>query len=163
MADAREVSRDKSMGDLGWEAIWFTGHSLLALITLAFVVALMAFFHPTPEATAPMLFAMLLALVFPLAVGFVVANRTRNMIGRYVWVTALVLFVAACVWVINLPTGPGLCATCGPGHLPERIWRTFFAFNNGSGLLDGEGILIGCWMPLALIGYAIGSRLGLDR
>jgi hypothetical protein len=163
MAGGSQVSRDKSMGDLGWEAVWFTGHSLLACITLLFVVVLMSAFHPAAEDTAPMLFAMLLAFTIPACVGFAVANLTRNIIGRYVWISGLLLFVAACVWVINLPTGPGLCAECGPGHLIERIWRTFFAFQNGSGLLSGEGILIGCWTPLALIGYAVGSKLGLDH
>ena len=61
--------------------------------------------------------------------------------------------------MIDLPTGPGLCETCGT---IERLWRTFFSIDNGSGLLAGEGLLVGAWLPLSMIGYAVGAAFGLD-
>lgn len=157
------VPEDKSMGDLGREALWFTAHTLIAVVVLLIVIVAMAFFRPDPNATGPKLVAMALSLLVPMIVAFLITRQTRNQIGPYVWISALIVFVAACVWVIDLQTGPGLCQQCGPGHLMERIWRTFFSIDNGSGLLGGQGVVVGCWLPLSLVGYAIGSRLGLEK
>ena len=151
------------MGDLGREALWFAAHTLIAVVTLIVVMFAIAFFQPDPNASGPKLMAMALALVVPMAVSFAITKQTRNQIGPYIWISALIVFVAACVWVIDLQTGPGLCQQCGPGHLIERIWRTFFSLDNGSGLLGGQGVVIGCWVPLSLVGYSIGARLGLDK
>ena len=141
--------------------MWFALHSFIAVATLFLFTSVMAAFHPSATATGPMLFATLLAFAIPAAVGFIIALKTRNQVARYVWISGLLVFAAACVQVIDLPTGPGLCAECGPDHLILRIWRTFFDFNNGSGLMGGQGVLIGCWIPIALVGYSIGARLAL--
>ena len=45
----------------------------------------------------------------------------------------------------------------------ERLWRTFFSISNGSGLMGGDGLIIGTWLPLSMIGYAIGSHFGLEE
>ena len=94
-----------------------------------------------------------------MAASFLIAKLGGNEIARYVWITALLIFSAVCVWVLDLPTGNGLCEGCGA---IDKLWRTFFSFSNGSGLMDGQGIAVGLWTPLALIGYAIGARFGLD-
>jgi hypothetical protein len=41
----------------------------------------------------------------------------------------------------------------------DKLWRTFFSINKNSGLLGGDGILIGTWIPLSMIGYAIGAKI----
>lgn len=61
------------------------------------------------------------------------------------------------VWVLDLPTGPGLCEACGAG---EKIWRTLFSVTNGSGLLGEDGLLLGAWAPLSMMGYAVGAAIG---
>ncbi|MES2391729.1 MAG: hypothetical protein V4555_08815 [Acidobacteriota bacterium] len=154
-------TQSKTPGDLGREALWFALHSFIAVAALFVLAITMTAFHPDATATGPMLFATLLAFVIPAAVGFAIALKTRNHVARYIWISGLLVFVAACVQVIDLPTGPGRCAECGPDHLILRIWRTFFDFSNGSGLMGGQGVLIGFWIPVALIGYCVGARLAL--
>lgn len=151
------------MGDLGREAAWFTLHSVLAIVSLAVMMMAFTIFHPSAESSAPKVLASLLAFVVPMIGGFAATKGLRNHIGQFVWITGLLVFAAACVWVIDLPTGPGLCQDCGPGHLLLRLWRTFFDFSNGSGLISGYGVLVGFWAPVSLIGYAMGSRFALDQ
>jgi len=155
MTEDFEVSQGKSIGDLGREAVWFAAHTILAILTLFAIVAVMWMFHPDPDATSPKLLATALALLIPMVVGFLITKVTSNDIGRYVWISGLLIFAIVCVWVIDLPTGPGLCEHC---TLMERLWRTFFEFQHGSGLMSGDGVLIGTWIPLSLFGYAIGSK-----
>jgi len=158
MTEDFEVSQGKSIGDLGREAVWFSIHTILAILTLFGIVAVMWTFHPDPSASSPKLLATLLSLVIPLVVGFIITKISNNDIGRYVWISGLLIFAIVCVWVIDLPTGPGLCEHC---TLMERLWRTFFDFQHGSGLMGGDGVLIGTWIPLSLFGYAIGSKFAL--
>jgi len=93
-------------------------------------------------------------------VGFLITKMTGNEIARYVWITGLLLFAAVCVWTLDLPTGNGLCEGCGP---IDKLWRTFFSVSNGSGLMAGQGIMVGTWAPLSLVFYAIGSSFGLSK
>jgi hypothetical protein len=51
-----------------------------------------------------------------------------------------------------------MCESCGNF---EKIWRTFFVWRDGSGLLNGDGLLVGCWAPLATFGYSLGALAGL--
>jgi hypothetical protein len=155
MTEDFEVSQGKSIGDLGREAVWFAVHTILAILTLLGIVVVMWMFHPNPDAIAPKLLATALALLVPMVVGFLVTKLTSHDIGRYVWISGLLIFAIVCVWVIDLPTGPGLCEHC---TLMERLWRTFFDFQHGSGLMGGDGVLIGTWIPLSLFGYAIGAK-----
>jgi len=156
MTEDFEVSQGKSIGDLGREAAWFCAHTILAILTLLGLVAVIWLFHPAPDASAPKLLATVLAFVVTMVVGFLITKTTSNDIGRYVWISGLLIFAIVCVWVMDLPTGPGLCEHC---TLMERLWRTFFDFQHGSGLMGGDGVLIGTWIPLSLFGYAIGSKL----
>ncbi len=73
------------------------------------------------------------------------------------------MFSVVCVWVLDLPTGPGLCEKCDSGHLLERLIRTFFDIKHGSGLMGGDGLLVGTWIPLSMIGYAIGAKFGIHK
>ncbi|MDE3106107.1 MAG: hypothetical protein KGK08_13110 [Acidobacteriota bacterium] len=161
MAMKQDIEKSKSLGELGREALWFTTHTLLAILMLAVAIGGMTFFmHPDPDANTPKLIGTGLALVVPLIGGFFIARMQQNDIARYVWISGLLLFSVVCVWVLDLPTGPGLCEKCGA---VEKLWRTFFDITNGSGLMGGDGLLIGTWLPLSMIGYAIGARFGLDE
>ena len=151
MMKDQDISRDKSIGELGRESLWFLTHTLVAIIFLIFVIGIMSLSHPDPDAVSPKLLGTALVFFVPMLGGFLIA--------RYVWISGLVIFSVVCVWVLDLPTGNGLCETCGA---VEKLWRTFFTFTNGSGLMGGDGVLVGAWIPLSTIGYAIGARFGLE-
>src|ERR1700722_17382689 len=159
MLKERDISQDKSVADLGRESAWFIVHSFLAILFLAVVVGVISLDHPDPDSTMPKLLATALAFLVPMIGGFIVAHVQQNHVARYVWLSGLVLFSVVCVWVLDLPTGNGLCEMCGA---IEKLWRTFFSFGNGSGLMAGDGVLYGSWTPLAMIGYSVGARFGLD-
>jgi len=159
MAIKQEITQGKSIGDLASEAFWFLAHTFLAVLFLALSLGAMWMTHPDPDAVPPKLLGTALALVVPLIGGFIIAKMQQNVIARYVWISGLLLFSVVCVWVLDLPTGNGLCEHCGA---VEKLWRTFFSFGNGSGLMGGDGVLYGSWMPLAMIGYSMGARFGLD-
>lgn len=139
--------------------MWFLTHTLLAFTALILVLGGMSLAHPDPDAATPKLLATGLALLVPMTFGLVLTRLHHNEIARYVWISGLLLFSVVCVWVLDLPTGNGLCEHCGA---VEKLWRTFFSIDNGSGLLGGDGLLVGSWLPLSMIGYAIGSKIGIE-
>ena len=155
----RAISKDKSISDLGREAMWFLTHTLLAVAALTLVLGGMSLAHPDPDAATPKLLATALALLIPMTFGYFLTRLHHNEISRYVWISGLLLFSVVCVWVLDLPTGNGLCEHCGA---VEKLWRTFFSIDSGSGLMGGDGLLVGSWLPLSMIGYAVGSRFGLE-
>ena len=157
--DRIDSSRNKSLAELLREAIWFCLHTLLAVALLALVLAAMWMSHPDPDALRPKLLGTALALLIPLICGFLFAQMYQNRVARYVWISGLLIFSVVCVWVLDLPTGNGLCEKCGA---VEKLWRTFFAINNGCGLMAGDGLFIGTWLPLSMIGYSLGARFGLE-
>lgn len=157
--DDFDVSQGKTAGDLGKEAVWFTLHSLFAVLVL--LVILVAFWvaHTDPDSTNPKILATALAFLLPLAAGFLINHIRQDRTARYVWISAVLLFSIVCVWVLDLPTGNGLCEHC---LAVEKLTRTFFDINHGSGLMGGDGLLVGTWIPLSMIGYAVGARMGYD-
>ena len=159
MTGPQDFSQGKSIGDLGREAAWFLTHTAIALLMLGAVVVGMTMNHPDPEAVNPKLLATVLAFIVPMVGGFLIARRSQNDIAGYVWISGLVVFAVVCVWVLDLPTGNGLCENCGA---VDKLWRTFFSIQNGSGLMAGDGLLSGTWIPLSMIGYAVGAKFGLD-
>jgi hypothetical protein len=159
MMKDQDISQDKTLGDLGRESVWFLAHTLLAVVVLAVVIGVMTLNHPDPDSNTPKLAGTVLAFLVPMIVGFLIARFQQNHIARYVWISGLVLFSVVCVWVLDLPTGNGLCETCGA---VEKLWRTFFTFTHGSGLMGGDGLLVGAWIPLSMIGYAVGAGFGLE-
>jgi len=153
------TTKDKTVGELGREAFWFLTHTLLAVAVLALVIGLMSLTHPDPESSPPKLLATLLAFFVPMVGGFLISRVQQNEVSRYVWISGLLMFSVMCVWVLDLPTGNGLCERCGA---LDKLWRTFFDIGHGSGLMGGDGLFIGTWIPLSMIGYAIGSTFGLE-
>jgi hypothetical protein len=158
MVNERDISQDKTVGDLGREALWFLTHTLVAVVLLAITVGVMSLNHPDPDSSAPKLLGTILAFLVPMIGSFLLARIHHNDIAAYIWISGLVIFSIVCVWVLDLPTGNGLCESCG---VSEKLWRTFFSFSHGSGLMGGDGLLVGAWIPLSMIGYAIGAKLGL--
>ena len=149
---------DKSAGDLGREALWFSIHTLIAVLILVVVVAVIALARPPIEAVEPKVLGTILALAVPLVGGFLMMRSRPDPIAANIWISGLLVFSIVCVWVLDLPTGPGLCEGCGA---VEKLYRTFFDIRHGSGLMGGDGLLVGTWVPLSMIGYALGARLGL--
>jgi hypothetical protein len=158
MNQNQDISQGKSIGDLGREAFWFLTHSGLAFAILVLVIGAMTIAHPDPEALGPKALGTVLAFFVPMVGGFIIARSQQNDIARYVWISGLVFFAVVCVWVLDLPTGNGLCENCGA---IEKLWRTFFDIRHGSGLMAGDGLLFGAWIPLSMIGYATGAGFGL--
>jgi hypothetical protein len=158
MAFERDISQDKTPGDLAREALWFLTHTLIAFVLLAIVVGVMSLNYPDPDSSKPKLLGTILAFFAPMIGGFLLARIHRNNIAAYVWISGLVIFSIVCVWVTDLPTGTGLCENCGA---IEKLWRTFFTLSRGSGLMGGDGLLVGAWIPLSMIGYAVGSKFAL--
>jgi hypothetical protein len=159
MTNQRDISQDKSLGDLGREAAWFLTHTFLAFLLLVATLGVMSANHPDPDSTTPKLIGTVLAFLVPMIGGYLIVRFHPNDIAGYIWISGLVIFSVVCVWVLDLPTGNGLCETCGA---VEKLWRTFFTFSHGSGLMGGDGILVGTWIPLSMIGYAVGARFFLD-
>jgi hypothetical protein len=155
-----EDEHSKSLRELGMEAFWFFAHTALAVLALMLMLLAGIFLKPAPDATGPKLIGTFVAFVFPMAVGFLIAKRQQNDIARYVWISGIIIFAVVCVWVLDLPTGNGLCEHCGA---VDKLWRTFFDITNGSGLMGGDGLMMGTWLPLSLFGYAIGASAGLDK
>jgi len=158
MASYRDISEDKTMGGLVREAFWFLTHTLIAVIFLAITIGVLSLNHPDPDSSTPKLLGTVLAFLVPMVGGFLLARIHHNNVAAYVWVSGVVFFSIVCLRVLDLPTGNGLCENCGA---MEKIWRTFFTFNYGSGLMGGDGLLIGSWIPLSMIGYAIGAKLAI--
>jgi hypothetical protein len=149
-------AHNKSLRDLGMEAFWFVAHTVIAVIVLVCILFVGVQLKPDPDAIQPKIIGTALAFVLPLIVGFLIAKATHNDIGRYVWISGMLIFASVCVWVLDLPTGAGLCEHCGA---LDKLWRTFFDITHGSGLMGGDGLMVGVWIPLAMFGYAAGASL----
>jgi len=153
-----EFIAGKTVGDLGREAMWYVLHTLFAIIILAAVVSIMYFMQLDQDSSGPKLVGLALSFLVPLIGGFFITKVQGNAVSGYVWISGVLLFSVVCVWVLDLPTGPGLCEKCGA---ISKLTRTFFDINNGSGLMGGDGFLVGCLLPLSIIAYSMGAKLAL--
>lgn len=158
MNQHEDITQGKSLSELGGEGFWFLTHTFLAVFFLAIAMGGMSMTHPDPDATEPKLIGTALAFLVPMIGGYFIAKMQQNVVARYVWISGLVVFSIICVWVLDLPTGVGLCEKCGA---MEKLWRTFFDIDHGSGLMGGDGLLAGTWTPLSMISYAVGASFGL--
>lgn len=154
--EAVEIRGNKTTTDLVREAGWFTLHTLFAVLILVAVMVAFWFARPDPLSASPKLFCTVAAFVAPMIGGFFAERVTRETVAGFVWISALIWFGIACVHVLDLPTGAGLCDGCGA---IDKLWRTFFSIDRGSGLMGGDGLLYGTWIPLSMIGYAVGAKL----
>jgi len=155
-----DASQGKTAGDLTREALWYSIHTILAVLVLALVVFGISLSHPEIDQNNPKIIGTILAFIVPLFFGFFITKSRQDRTAKYVWISGLLTFSVVCVWVLDLPTGNGLCEKCGA---LDKLYRTFFDINHGSGLMGGDGLLVGTWIPLSMIGYAIGARFGLEE
>ena len=160
MPSQPDVLRLKSAPDLAREAIWFVVHSCLALLLLAAVVLAITLTHPSPGDVGPKQATTILAFVVPALGGMLIARWQQNAAAGAVWIAGLLFLSFVCLWVLDLPTGKGMCQGCSPA---EKLYRTFFSIQHGSGLMGGDGLLVGSWVPLSLFGYALGARFSLRQ
>jgi len=160
MTDDFDIAQGKTAGDLTREALWFAIHTILAVIVLAIIVIAFWLAHVDPDSNSPKILCTVLAFLIPAIVGFIVARIRNDKVAQYVWISGILTFAIVCVWVLDLPTGNGLCEKCGA---IEKLIRTFFDINHGSGLMGGDGLLVGTWIPLSMIGYAVGAKFGYEE
>src|ERR1700761_4886255 len=113
MAEEIEYSQGKSLAELGRDALWFLFHTAIALVTLLLICLIISAFRPDPDASGPKWIATFLSLLVPLFVGLFVTKAKPTETAAYVWIAGLLIFAIACVWVLDLPTGPGQCEHCG--------------------------------------------------
>lgn len=155
--EAVEIRGNKTTSDLLREAGWFLLHTLFAVALMALVVGAFSLAQPDPESALPKLLCTLAVFLVTMVGGFVAARVRRDTVASNVWIGGLITFAIVCVYVLGLPTGAGLCNGCGA---VDKLWRTFFSIGRNSGLMAGDGLLIGTWLPLSMIGYAVGAKLG---
>jgi len=160
MAEGVEIRGNKSLPDLGREALSFAFHTFLAVLALVVVVGAFALFHAPQDSSAAKLLCTGLAFLVPMLFGFLLIKVRPNAVAPYVWISGMIMFTLVCVWVLDLPTGNGLCNGCGAF---DKLWRTFFSIDHNSGLMAGDGLLIGTWTPLAMIGYAVGAKFAFTE
>jgi hypothetical protein len=151
-----EIRGNKTTGDLMREAGWFVLHTLIAVLVLVVIVAAFWLAHVDPDASMPKILCTILAVLLPAAVGFGLGRLLPGNVAPNVWISGLLFFLVVCVYTLDLPTGNGLCNDCGA---VDKLWRTFFSIDHNSGLLGGDGLLLGLWIPLSMIGYAMGARI----
>lgn len=152
-----EIRGNKSTRDLLREAGLFLLHTVIAVAALAIVVAAFWIARADPDSSRPKILGTVLAFFVPMLVSFLIFRVRKDNVAGFVWISGMIFFLVVCVYVLDLPTGPGLCEHCG---LLERLYRTFFSIDNNSGMLGGDGLLIGSWIPLSIIGYAVGAKVG---
>jgi len=160
MTDDFEIAQGKTAGDLTREALWFAIHTAIAVLVLAVIVFAFWLAHVDPDSNSPKILCTVLAFFIPSIVGFIIARIRNDKVAQYVWISGILTFSIVCVWVLDLPTGNGLCEKCGA---IEKLIRTFFDINHGSGLMGGDGLLVGTWIPLSMIGYAVGAKFGYEE
>jgi hypothetical protein len=149
----------KPMGRIVAEIIRFFVHSFIPILIVA------GFFLGTSDlhlsVPIPELVCAAFAFVVPALFGVVIALIWKDRVAMYVWIMGLLWFSIISVFVLDMPTGPGLCEHCGAG---QKLWLTFFDMTQDSGLMNNNGRLVGTWPTLSLIGYSLGARLVLkDR
>jgi len=160
MATEFDGSQGKTAGDLTREALWYSIHTIFAVLVLALVVFGISLTHPEIDQPNPKILGTFLAFLVPMVFGFFITKNRQDKTAKYIWISGLLTFSIVCVWVLDLPTGNGLCEKCGA---VEKLYRTFFDIYHGSGLMGGDGLLVGTWIPLSMIGYAIGASFGLEE
>jgi hypothetical protein len=153
-----QIRGNKTTNDLLREAAGFVLHTLFAVVVLVALLAIFWAAHVNPDATGPKMLCTALAFLVPGMVGFGIMRVRHDSTASYVWISGALFFGTVCVYVLDLPTGPGLCEHC---TLMERLYRTFFSITHNSGMLGGDGVLIGSWIPLSIIGYSVGAKLGI--
>ncbi len=148
---------EKTNSNLGQQALWFSIHTVLAIVSW---IALMWVGYFVNPASVPQSVILAFSILIPLLVGSLVTRYRQDEMAPLVWLVGLIWLLIVSLWVLDMPTGPNACFQCGA---TEKLTRTFFSFPKPSGLIDNDGPFLGTWPAAALLGYAIGARLALKR
>ena len=139
------------------QVISFSLHIVLALGTW-FALMLVGYALNPPEVSQFLI--LLLSFLVPLGVGNLIIRFKQDEMAPLVWLIGLIWLLIISLWILDMPTGPNECFQC---DATEKLTRTFFSLPKPSGLIDNDGPFICTWPAAALIGYAIGARLGLKK
>lgn len=139
------------------QVLWFFLHSVFALA--AWITLMMGGYASNPVGV-PQWAILALSIGVPLIVGLLVTTLHQDDMGTLVWVLGIIWILIVALWILDMPTGPDACFHC---DATEKLTRTFFTFPRPSGLIDDDGPFVGTWPAAALVGYSIGSRIGLIK
>ncbi len=157
-SDQIEIQEEEErVSNLGEQALWILIHTVLAIG--CWIVMMLAITMMKLE-SVPVVITLALSLIVPLIVGNIVTRFKQNEMASYTWLIGLIWFLIICLWILDMPTGPNQCYHCDAS---QKLYLTFLSPTEDSGLIDGEGRLIGTWPTVALIGYGIGSSLALKK
>jgi hypothetical protein len=142
---------DEFLEKLTSQAGSFVLHVLLALGTWLGLMFVGYILNP-PSASQWAILA--LSLLLPALSGYIVSRFWQSEMATVIWLLGVMWILVFCLWLLDVPTGPGLCDHC---EASERIARTLFSFPAPSGLIDNNGPFFATWPAGALIGYSIGA------
>ena len=140
--------------EISTQAIAFFLHLFLALIVWAGLMAIGYILNPVGLSQMVILAA---SFVVPALFGNLIIRFRKDEIARSLWLAGIIWILVFALWILDMPTGPNACYQCDAG---EKLSRTFFSMPRPSGLIDNDGPFLATWPAAALIGYAIGARLG---
>ncbi len=149
--------RDDRNATLAGQALSFFMHAALALGT--WVLLMLAGYALNPPAVSQSAI-LVLSIGVPLAVGLLVNRMRQDEMAPLVWLLGLIWLMIFALWILDMPTRPDACFQCGA---TEKLARTFLSLPSPSGLIDNDGPFLATWPAAALIGYAVGAKLGLKR
>jgi hypothetical protein len=148
---------DSKVLNLAEQALWVFAHSLIAIGSWVAMMVAITLLKPDP---VPVVVTLLASFVAPFLAGNIINRLQQNEMAPYTWLIGLIWFLIICLWVLDMPTGPNQCYHCDAS---QKMVLTFFSMTEDSGLIDGNGRLVGTWPAAAFIGYGIGAGLVLKK
>lgn len=145
------------ISDIPHQAFWTMTHTLIALGSWMAMFILISLFHP---GFVPIPITTALSFAVPFLVGNIFTRFRPNEMAPATWLVGVIWFMSVTLWILDLPTGPNECLHCDAS---QKLLLTFVSFTQDSGLIDGQGRLLGTWPTVAMIGYALGAHAVLRR
>ena len=147
----------EAIADIPSQAFWTLIHTLIALGSWVAMLILISLFNP---GSVPVPITTALSFSVPFLVGNIFTRFKRNEMASAMWLVGLIWFLSVTLWALDLPTGPNECLHCDAS---QKLFLTFVSFTQDSGLIDGQGRLIGTWPMAALVGYSLGASMVMRR
>ena len=144
---------DEASEKLSRQALAYFLHAVIALG--AWIGLMLVGYAIQPS--VPQVFILLVSAIVPAVVGFLYLRARPEPMAGHVWIAGVIWIMLVSLWILDMPTGPNACNEC---NASEKLTRTLFSFPSPSGLIDDNGPFFCTWPAAALIGYAIGARLG---
>jgi hypothetical protein len=141
--------------NIGMQALWILIHTLVAFGSWVAMMAFITLFNPS---SVPAAITWAISLAFPALVGYLFTMAKQNEMAPHVWLIGFIWFLIICLWVLDMPTGPNQCYHC---DATQKILLTFFSTTEDSGLIDGQGRLVGTWPATAIMGYSFAAGFAL--